>query len=128
MTLTPHILLTIGATFSFVYAAIIICGWARTRYCRRVIRLNSGIKSLPLLYPDGRMKDSGAKLAVSLDANVFTDADGRKIDVSQYEAYIAAPGEWNDYPGVEAGDLLLMDKETRALRYAFTVPDISDYR
>lgn len=127
-TINPYILLGIGCFFSLLYAGVIIFGWARTRQARRAIQEATDMVRLPLYDIDKEqvIAEQTAR-CISLTHNQFTDSCETPINISEFEAYIAA-SESTRYPEIRIGNLLLFNKETGKLMYAFPLPPLENYR
>lgn len=124
--INSYVLLMIGLVFAFAYAIIIIFGWRKTRYNRRHIQ-QEGETFLPTLVLDKSIKNTPAVVrCLSLSLNTFIDNKSNKIDVEKYEAKIAV-GQSDKYPGIEDGDLLLLDSDGKIV-YVFTVPNLKNLR
>lgn len=126
--INPLILLGVGMVFSLLYAAVILFGWARTRRARRAIQAGADIQLLPVYLLD-KNEPAPQKRAkcISLATNHFVDSQGYSINLSDYDPYIAG-SESPAYPSIRCGNLLLLDKETHRIKYAFPLPSVRHYR
>lgn len=127
MNISPILLLSIGASFGFLYGMIITIGWAITRKNRRKYHNERGLESVTTFsLLSWKALDKKVE-TFSLTANHFTDADGGKIITSQYDYYIVAD-ESPVYPKISKGNLILIDPEQQKIVYAFDIPDLKNYR
>lgn len=119
----------IGLFFSLLYALSVTLGWAKTRSERRKFQENAGVCTLPAFDLSKGLADSNRSIrCVSLTENQFVDAHDNRIDLSEYDAYIAIGEESVKYPKVKSGFLMLFEKGTFHLKYTFATPALTDYR
>ena len=127
MNITPYIFLCVGSIFTLLYAFVTIFGWSKTRKNRRLFQNNGYISELNLYNIESGTVSNQTYKTFSLQANHFFSAEGDLIDVSKFNTYIAE-GESSTYPGIKSGDLIFLNKNTKEITYAFTLPNLSNYR
>lgn len=127
MNINPYILFSTSIIFALLYAIIIILGWRKTCQNRLIIQNRLGIFHIPTLLLDKSIKNApNSAKCISLTSNKFTDSNGNPLNIDNFMPYIAI-GTSSNYPGVDDGDLVLIDS-TGKIAYAFTLPPLKDYR
>lgn len=126
MNIPPVLLLSVGGTFALSYALFITIGWAITRRNRKKYQIEKGIKEIPVYNLSTSSVEAGMKKSVSLIHNSFLDTEGNAIEVNYYSPFIAIGSSYK-YPTISEGDLIFIDKDGE-IKYAFEIPDLSDYR
>lgn len=126
-TINPYILLSIGLFFGLLYALVIIFGVRKTRRARRTIQQEAGIVNLPVFHLDrNEPSERETVRCISLTANKFLSPEQQPVDPSEFDVYIAE-GTSPRYPDISPGNLLMFEKGTRTLRYAFVIPSLKGY-
>ena len=127
MNISPILLLSIGASFAFLYGLIITIGWAITRKNRRKFHQSFGLNEIELYdLQSGRSLNKYVK-AISLSNNYFKDENGKEIKPENYKCFIVdrvSP----KLPKIKRGFLIFQNPETNNIEYAFDVPSLKDYR
>ena len=127
MNISPILLLSIGASFAFLYGLIITVGWAITRINRKRFHQSVGLNEIELYdLQSGRSLNKYVK-AVSLSNNYFTDANGKEIKPENYKCFIVER-ESQKLPQIKRGFLIFQNRESNEIEYAFDVPSHEDYR
>lgn len=126
MSIDPFILLGIGICFALLYGLVITVGWAITRKCRQIIQDKTGTSLIPIKYFT-KENSKEFKETISLTGNQFYDKTGRRIGLSEFNAYIAGDTS-KEYPEVKPGNLILIEKDTQILKYIFDIPNLKNYR
>ena len=127
MNISPILLLSIGASFAFLYGLIITVGWAITRKNRKRFHQSVGWNEIELYdLQSGRSLNKFVK-AVSLSNNYFKDEKGKEINPDNYKCFIVdrvSP----KLPKIKRGFLIFQNRESNKIEYAFDVPNLEDYR
>ena len=127
MNISPILLLSIGATFAFLYGLIITIGWAITRKNRRKFHQSFGLNEIELYdLQSGRSLNKYVK-AISLSNNYFKDEKGKEIKPENFKCYIVENAS-SEYPKIKKGYLIFLNRVTTKIEYAFDVPNLKDYR
>ena len=128
MNVPPLMLLLLGSFFALLYGFVITFGWALTRRNRKIYQKEMGIQEIPLYDILKREKIEGKfKKCISLSYNQFLSPNNEIICISEYNAYIAT-GKSSEFPQISEGNLILLDKVTREIKFCFDIPDLEDYR
>ena len=127
MNIFPVLLLSIGASFAFLYGLIITVGWAITRKNRKRFHQSVGLNEIELYdLQSGKSLNKYVK-AVSLSNNYFKDENGKEIKPENFNCFIvdrASP----ELPKIKRGFLIFQNRESNKIEYAFDVPSLEDYR
>ena len=127
MSISPILLLSIGASFALLYGLIITIGWAITRKNRKKYHYSLGLNEIELFDLQGGKPLNKNVLAVSLSNNYFKDEKGQEISPHNYKCYIVN-NESQEYPKIKKGFLIFMNRQTNKIEYAFKVPNLVNYR
>lgn len=126
MNISPILLLTIGSTFAILYGLIITVGWAITRRNRKRYHNAIGYSEVELIDLNN-FNTLGIKVrTVSLENNHFISKNENPIDLKNFDCYIVEVPA-SQYPGINKGDLILIDRSTNKIKYAFKIPDLKNY-
>ena len=127
MNISPILLLSVGASFAFLYGLIITVGWAITRKNRKIFHQSVGLNEIELYdLQSGRSLNKYVK-AVSLSNNYFKDERCQEIKPENYKCFIVdrvSP----ELPKIKKGFLIFQNRESNKIEYAFDVPSLEDYR
>ena len=127
MNISPILLLSIGASFAFLYGLIISVGWAITRKNRKRFHQSVGMNEIELYdLQSGRSLNKFVK-TVSLSNNYFKDEKGQEIKPENYKCFIVdriSP----KLPKIKRGFLIFQNRESNKIEYAFDVPSLENYR
>lgn len=127
MNISPILLLTIGSTFAILYGLIITVGWAITRRNRKRYHNAIGYSEVELIDLNN-FNTLGMKVrTVSLENNHFISRNENRINLKNFDCYIVEIPA-SQYPGINKGDLILIDRSTNKIKYAFKIPDLKNYR
>ena len=127
MKISPILLLSIGASFAFLYGLIITVGWAITRKNRKRFHLSVGLDEIELYdLQSGKSLNKNVK-AVSLSNNYFKDEKGKEINPEDYKCFIVDK-ESPELPKIKRGFLIFQNRENNNIEYAFNVPSLENYR
>lgn len=125
--INPYILLAIGIFFALLYASVIIVGWSITRRGRNVLRSEVGTTQIPLINLESDTVLSSTMTSISISANKFTDAAGKPLNPTDFDAYIVGSTS-PTYPAIARGDLIFCAIGTTTPLHAFTLPNPRLYR
>ena len=127
MNISPILLLTIGSTFAILYGLIITVGWAITRRNRQRYHNAIGYSEVELIDLNN-FNTLGIKVrTVSLENNHFISKNENCINLKNFDCYIVEIPA-SQYPEINKGDLILIDRSTNKIKYAFKIPDLKNYR
>ena len=127
MNIPPILLLSLGASFAFLYGLIITIGWTITRKNRRKFHQSVGINEIELYdLQIGKPLNRYVK-AVSLTNNNFKDEKGQGIETDKFNCYIVEKVS-SEFPKIKKGYLIFMNRETDKIDYAFDIPNLERYR
>lgn len=127
MNISPILLLTVGSTFAFLYGLIITVGWAVTRKNRKLYHNAVGYSEVELIDLNN-FKPLGSKIkTVSLQNNYFISNNETHIDLNNYACYLVEVPS-SEYPKLQKGDMILMEPSSNKIKYAFKIPDLTNYR
>ena len=127
MNISPVLLLSIGASFAFLYGLIITVGWAITRKNRKKFHQSVGLNEIELYdLQTGKPLNRYVK-AVSLSNNYFKDEKGQEIKPEKFNCYIVENVS-SEFPKIKKGYLIFMNPETNNIEYAFDIPNLEKYR
>lgn len=127
MNISPILLLSIGASFTFLYGLIITVGWAITRKNRRKFHHLVGLNEIELYDLQSWQPLNKYVNAISLSNNYFKDEKGNEINPMHYKCFIVdrvSP----ELPKIKKGFLIFQNKDSNKIEYAFDVPSLKDYR
>ena len=127
MNISPNLLLTIGASFAFLYGLIITIGWAITRKNRKEFHQSVGLNVIELYDIQSGKPLNKYVNAVSLSNNYFKDEEGRGIDPVSFNCYIVDNVSL-EFPKIKKGYLIFVNPATNNIDYAFDIPNLVDYR
>ena len=127
MNISPILLLSIGASFAFLYGLIITVGWAITRKNRKRFHQLIGLNEIELYDLQSGRSFNKFVNAVSLSNNYFKDDNGKEINPVNYKCFIV-DRESPKLPKIKKGFLILQNRESNKIEYAFDVPCLEDYR
>ena len=127
MNISPILLLSIGASFAFLYGLIITVGWAITRKNRKRFHQSVGLNEIELYdLQSGQSLNKYVK-AVSLSNNYFKDENGKEIKPVNYKCFIVDRVSPN-LPKIKRGFLIFQNRESNKIEYAFDIPNLENYR
>lgn len=127
MNVSPILLLSVGASFAFLYGLIITVGWAITRKNRKKYHESEGITEIELYDLQKRKTLDKYVKAVSLSNNHFKDENDQLINPDKFNCYIVGNVS-SDYPNIEKGNLIFINLETNEIEYAFEIPSLENFR
>lgn len=127
MNIPPVLLLSIGASFAFLYGLIITIGWAITRKNRRKFHQSVGFNEIELYDLHAGEPLNKYVKAVSLSNNNFKDEKGLEIEPNKFNCYIVGNVS-SEFPKIKKGYLIFMNPETNNIEYAFDIPNLEKYR
>ena len=127
MNISPILLLSIGASFAFLYGLIITVRWAITRKNRKRFHQSVGLNEIELYdLQSGRSLNKYVK-AVSLLNNYLKDENGKEIKPVNYKCFIVDRISPN-LPKIKRGFLIFQNRESNKIEYAFDIPNLENYR
>lgn len=127
MNISPILLLSIGASFAFLYGIIITIGWAITKKNRKKYHQSVGLNEVELYDLQASKSLNKFVNAVSLSNNYFRDENGDLIKPDNFNCYIVENVS-SKFPKIKKGFLIFMNEETNKIEYAFNVPNLMNYR
>ena len=127
MNISPVLLLSIGASFAFLYGLIITVGWAITRKNRKIYHQSVGLNEIELYDLQTGKPLNKYVGAVSLSNNYFKDEKGQGIEPDKFNCYIVE-NESSEFPKIKKGYLIFMNRATNNIEFAFDIPSLEDYR
>ena len=127
MNISPILLLSIGASFAFLYGLIITVGWAITRKNRKEYHQSVGLNDVELYDLKAGKPINKYVKAVSLSNNYFKDDRGQEILPDQFNCYIVENVS-PEFPKIKKGYLIFLNRETDKIEYTFDIPNLENYR
>ena len=127
MNISPILLLSIGASFAFLYGLIITVGWAITRKNRKIFHQSVGLNEIELYDLQSGRSLSKYVRSVSLSNNTFVNEDGKLINPENYKCFIVDKVS-PKFPKIKKGFLIFQNPESNKIEYAFDIPSLNDYR
>ena len=127
MNISPILLLSIGASFAFLYGLIITVGWAITRKNRKRFHQSVGLNEIELYDLQSGTSLSKYLRSVSLSNNTFVNEDGELINPENYKCFIVDKVS-PKFPKIKKGFLIFQNLESNKIEYAFDIPSLEDYR
>ena len=127
MNISPILLLSIGATFAFLYGLIITIGWAITRKNRKRFHQSVGLNEVELYDLEVGKPLKKYVTAVSLSNNNYRDEKGNGLNPDKFNCYIVE-NESKNYPKIKKGYLIFINRTTNNIEYAFDIPNLMNYR
>lgn len=127
MKISPILLLSIGATFAFLYGMIITVGWAVTRKNRKKFHQSVGLDKIELFDLHAWKPLNKYIKTVSLSNNTFKDENDQRINPYNFKCYIVE-NQSSAYPNIQKGYLIFINPQTNNIAYAFEIPNLKNYR
>ena len=127
MNISPILLLSVGASFALLYGLIITIGWAITRKNRKKYHQSVGLNEIELFDLQTGKPLNKYVNAISLSHNYFKDENGQTIEPDKFNCYMVENVS-PEYPKINKGYLIFINRETNKIEFAFNVPSLDNYR